>query len=116
MGALALGPHHRAAGADVLELALERRDPVTGQPPVGLDLSLARSARPDAAVDTAGAETLEVGPQPAHPSQVVLELRQLDLKLPLGRVGVGGEDVEDDRGAVDYRQAERLLEVAFLAW
>src|SRR6516165_9681679 len=115
MRALALGAHHRAAGADALELALERRDPVTGQPPVSLDLSLARSARPDAAVDTAGPETLEVGPQPPHPGQVVLELGQLDLKLALGRVGVGGEDVEDDRGAVDHRQAQRLLEVALLA-
>ena len=54
-------------------------------------------------------------PQPAHAREVVLELGQLDLELALGRVGVVGEDVEDDRGAVDHRHVERLLEVALLA-
>src|SRR3712207_7023173 len=39
---------------------------------------------------------------------------QLDLKLALRRRGVPGEDVEDDRGAVDDRDLERLLEVALL--
>ena len=54
-------------------------------------------------------------PQPAHAGQVVLELGQLDLELALGGVGVVGEDVEDDRGAVDHGHVERLLEVALLA-
>ena len=62
-----------------------------------------------------GAEPLEVRPQAAHPREVVLELRQLDLELALGAVRVRGEDVEDDRGAVDHRQPERRLEVALLA-
>ena len=56
-----------------------------------------------------------MGPQPAHAREVVLELGELDLELALGRVGVVGEDVEDDRRAVDHRHAERLLEVALLA-
>ena len=43
------------------------------------------------------------------------ELGELDLELALGRVGVVGEDVEDDRRAVDHRHVERLLEVALLA-
>ena len=30
-------------------------------------------------------------------------------------MGVGGEDVEDDRGAIDHRHAERRLQVALLA-
>ena len=54
-------------------------------------------------------------PQAAHAREVVLELRELDLELALGGVRVRGEDVEDDRGAVDHRHAERLLEVALLA-
>ena len=114
VGALALGPHHRAVRADVDELALERRDPVAGQPPVGLDLRLARSSGTDAAVDASRAEALEVRPQAAHAGEVVLELRELDLELALGAVGVRGEDVEDDRGAVDHREAERRLEVSLL--
>ena len=43
------------------------------------------------------------------------QLRELDLELALGAVGVAGEDVEDHRRAVDDRQAERGLEVALLA-
>ena len=60
-------------------------------------------------------EALEVGPQAAHPREVVLELGELDLELALGGVGVGGEDVEDDRRAIDHRHAERRLQVALLA-
>ena len=92
------------------ELALERRDPVAGESAVGLDLRFARAPGPDAAT-----ESFEVGPQTAHPREVVFELRQLDLKLALSGVRVRGEDVEDDRRAVDHGYAQRLLEVSFLA-
>ena len=53
-------------------------------------------------------------PQAPHPRQVVLELRELHLKLSLGAVCVIGEDVEDHRGAVDDRDTQRGLEVALL--
>ena len=53
-------------------------------------------------------------PHPAHPRQVVLELRQLDLELPLRAHGVLGEDVEDQLRAVDHARLERVLEVALL--
>ncbi len=108
--ALALAPHRPAGGARALEPPLERRDPVARQAAVGLDLGLPRSARPDPA-----AEALEVRPQAAHAGEVVLELGELDLELALGRVRVVGEDVEDDRRAVDHRHAGLLLEVALLA-
>ena len=55
-----------------------------------------------------------MAPQPAHAGEVVFELCQLDLQLALGAVGVRGEYVQDHRGAVDHRQAQRLLEVALL--
>ena len=97
VGAVALGPHHLAGAADVREPALERRDPVAGEAPVGLDLRLARAAGADAA-----AEPLQVRPQAPHAREVVLELRELDLELALRRVRVRGEDVEDDRRAVDH--------------
>ena len=53
-------------------------------------------------------------PHPAHPRQVVLELRELDLELPLGADGVLGEDVEDQLRAVDHPRAERVLEEPLL--
>ncbi len=112
--AVALGTHGLAALLDDPELASQRRDPVAGEPAIGLDLGLARSSRADAAVHAAGAEPLEVGPQASHAGEVVLELGQLDLELAGGAVGVVGEDVEDDRGPVDDRHAEGALEVALL--
>ena len=58
----------------------------------------------------AAAEALEVLPHAPHPRQVVLELRELDLELSLGAVGVLGEDVEDQLRAVDDARVERVLE------
>ncbi len=114
-GALALTTHRRASRLGLVKAAPEGRDAVACEPPVGLDLRLARSAGADAAVDAAGSQSLEVRPEPAHAREVVLELCQLHLQLALGRVGMVGEDVEDDRGAIDDRHAQRLLEVALLA-
>ena len=86
--ALSLGAHHRAAGAHVAELALQRRDPVAREPAVGLDLGLTRSTGADSAVDSSGAEPLQVRPQPSHPREVVFELSELDLELALRGVRV----------------------------
>ena len=102
-------PHHAAVALQPGEAPPQRRDPVAGEAAVGLDLALARPPGADPA-----AEPLEVGPEAPHPRQVVLELGQLDLQLALGRVGVVGEDVEDDRGAVDHRHAQGGLEIALL--
>ncbi len=112
---VALGSHHAAVLFEVLEPAAQSGDAVAGEPAVGLDLGLARAPGADAAVHAAGAEALEVGPEPPHAGHVVFELGQLDLELALGRVGVVGEDVEDDGGAVDHRHPQGRLEVALLA-
>ena len=58
----------------------------------------------------AAAETLEVLPHAPHPRQVVLELCELHLQLPLGRDGVLGEDVEDQLRPVDDSGREGILE------
>jgi hypothetical protein len=114
MGSLALGAHHGARGLHLAQLALERRDAIAGQAAVGLDLRLARAPGADARRRGRGAQALEVRPQPAHAREVVLQLRELDLQLALGAVGVVGEDVEDDGRAVDDRQAQLALQVALL--
>src|SRR3954470_24891036 len=115
LAALALGAHRRPRGLDLAQLAAQRGDPVAGETAVGLELGLAGAAGADAALAAAGAEALEVRPQAAHAGEVVLELGELDLELALRALRVPGEDVEDDRGAVDDRHPELLLEVAPLA-
>ena len=53
-------------------------------------------------------------PHATHARQLVLKLGQLDLQLALRGMGVGGEDVEDQRRAVDDTDLEAVLEVALL--
>jgi hypothetical protein len=45
----------------------------------------------------------------------VLQLRKLHFQLALVAAGSLGEDVEDQRIAVEHAQTDQLLEVAFLA-
>ncbi len=98
-----------ALAAQHSEPPLEQRDAAAREPAVGLELRLARAAGADAA-----AEALEVLPHAAHPRQVVLQLRELDLQLPLGAHGMLGEDVEDQLRAVDHAGVESVLERALL--
>ena len=53
-------------------------------------------------------------PEAAHPREVVLELRELDLELALGAARVLGKDVEDQLRAVDDAGVHGVLEVALL--
>ena len=53
-------------------------------------------------------------PHAAHAREVVLELRELDLELSLGRRRVLGEDVEDQLRPVDDARVERVLEEPLL--
>ena len=105
--ALALG---LARAGHVAQAPPQRGHAVAHQAPVGLELRLAGAAGADAA-----AEPLEVLPQALLPGVGVLELRQLDLELALGRAGVLGEDVEDDGRAVDHPRLEPVLQRALLA-
>ena len=97
---------------DLLEPAAEHDDPPVREPAVGFQLRLARPTRADAGSYRPGApaEPLEVLPHPAHPGQVVLELRELDLELALGARGVLGKDVEDQLRPVHHPSVERVLE------
>src|SRR5919107_3943938 len=90
VSALALAAHGGAGGARVLEPAAQRGNAVAREAAVGLDLGLTGATCADAAVHASGAEALEVGPQPPHAGEVVLELGELDLELALGGAGVVG--------------------------
>ena len=65
----------------------------------------------DPAADLPG----QVAAPAAQPLGQVLQLGQLDLRLALGRLGVLGEDVEDQRGPVDHLDLDPVLQVAQLA-
>jgi hypothetical protein len=98
-GRLRAGPRLPSGGAvcaHVAEPAPKQRDAPVRHASVALQLRLARPAGPDPA-----AEPLEVLPHAAHAREVVLELCELDLELPLGGDGVLREDVEDQLRPVD---------------
>ena len=106
-----------AGAAHLLELAAQLGDLGVDAAPVGLDLGLTGTAAADAL--TAGGTTTGLARQVAAPAAQallhVLQLRQLDLRLALLALRVLGEDVEDQRGAVDDLDLDLVLEVAQLA-
>ena len=73
-------------------------DLLPDHPAVGFELGFARAPETDTAADTR-----QVGPHPGQSRQHVLQLRQLDLELGFVAPGAGGEDVEDELGAVHHR-------------
>jgi hypothetical protein len=80
--------------------------------PVELDLGLTRATRTDAL--TAGHPATGLAGHRLTPTtqarQEVLQLRQLDLSLALDRLGVLGEDVEDQGGPVDDLDLDDVLQ------
>ena len=99
-----------ARARHVAQAPAQRGHAVAHQAPVGLELALAGAAGADAA-----AEPLEVLPEPLLAGVGVLQLGELHLQLALGRAGVLGEDVQDDRGAVHDPGREAVLERPLLA-
>ena len=91
--------------ADLVDPLLHLLDPVADDPPVGLELALARAPGTDPA-----AGPRQVGPQLCQAWELILELGELDLEAPLVRLGVLGEDVEDEPAAVDDLDVEQALE------
>ena len=112
LGALTFLAPHVALLAQILQPPPQERDPPPGDAAVGLELRLTGTARPDSRAERAhaSAEALEVLPHAAHPWQVVLQLRELDLKLALGAPRMLGEDVEDQLGPIDDACLECVLE------
>src|SRR4029453_16937908 len=92
-----------------LQLVADLLDAVTDDAAVGLDLHFARAPGADAAPGP-----LQMLPLPDEPRQQVRELSQLDLQLALHGAGALGEDVEDQRGAVDDANTEGAAQVPLL--
>jgi hypothetical protein len=95
--------------AHLLQLALQAGDLVADEAAVRLELRLAGATGADPPL-----QTLEVRPLARQPRQEVLVLGELDLEGSLAGVGVLGEDVEDEGGAVEDLDLERFLQVALL--
>jgi len=116
LGAPPLLPPDVALAAELAQPPAQQRDAAACKTLVCLELRFTRAAGPGSGAQTAraAAEPLEVLPHPAHPGEVVFELRELDLELSLGAHGVLGEDVEDQLGAVDDARLQRVLERALL--
>src|SRR6185503_19291358 len=96
-------------------LAAEGDDALAGEAAVGLDLLFARAPHADAGAAAGLLLGGDVGAELRDAGQRILELRELDLQLRLVRARVGGEDVEDELGAVDDLAPDVLLEVGDLA-
>jgi hypothetical protein len=102
----------------VRELAAQLGDLGVDPAPVGLDLRLAGSTATDAAALRADASTglpRQVATPAAQPLLHVVQLGELDLCLALAGLGVLGEDVQDQRGAVHHLHLDPVLEVPELA-
>ena len=95
------------------EAAFEILNPASGESSVGFELRFTRSTRPDARSASAD-DSREVRPHSLQPGQCVFHLGQLDLNAGLLCLCPAGEDVEDQFGAVDDGQIDRLFEVAHL--
>ncbi len=105
------GVHRR----DVLA---ELGDALVDAPAVGLQLGFTGTTQTHTTVGATGAATglpRQRQTPPAQSRDQILQLRQLDLGLAFTRTRVLGEDVEDQRGAVDDLHPQLLLQVPQLA-
>ena len=104
-----------ACSTKAVEILLEPADAFEDPPAVDLELRLTRTAGPTSPPRApAGTLLAELLAAAAQTRQAVAELRELDLHHALLAVRVLGEDVEDQRDAVDDVAREQLLEVALL--
>jgi hypothetical protein len=94
---------------EALELLLQARHARGDASAIDFELRLTGSTRADARALLA-----ELVAAAAQARQAVAQLRELHLHHALLALRVLGEDVEDQRGAVDHVDLEQLLEVALL--
>ena len=106
---VAAAPRALAVRPNVLDATSDVGDALADHLTVALELRLARTAGVDAAT-----EARKLASDAGQTRQPVLQLGQLDLQPALVALGVFGEDVEDDRAAIDDSDVEPLLEILLL--
>ena len=87
----------------VLDAPAQHLDALPHDAPVDLELRLSGAAHVDA-----GAQAREYQALAAHARELVLELREVHLEGPFERVGVPGEDREDELRAVEDVGRDRV--------
>ncbi len=94
----------------LLQILLQPHQPLIDQPPVGLDLRLARPAQKTEAT----ALPLKVGRRPHQTRPLIRQMRQFDLQDAFPGRRPLPENIEDQRRPVDYLAAPLALQVALL--
>jgi hypothetical protein len=94
----------------ILQRPFQPLNPISDQPPVSLDLSFAWTSGANSA-----AKTLQVRPLAGQTRQQVFVLSQFNLKSALFGLCSAGEDIQNQRGPVNYFYvSQSVFQVALL--
>ncbi len=94
------------------QLALDERNSLAQLAPVGFELCLTRTAQTDAADRLAR----KVSPHTRQARHAVFQLRQFHLQAAFVGLRALGEDIENQRRAVDDLDVQLLFQIALLRW
>src|SRR5439155_11822218 len=95
---------------DLFKFILNARNSLLDQPPVGLELALARATEEA----KAAALALKMGPGAHQPALLIGQMRVLDLQRTLAGVRAPAEDFENEPGAVEHLCAPSFFQIALL--
>ena len=110
MVALTRAALSKALTPDYLKLTFYTGDSVLHTPAVGFKLGFTFTTTH---ADTAFLEG-QVAPKACQPREQVLQLREFDLELALARASALGENVKDERGAIEDFAIKYTLQIAAL--
>ena len=105
----AAGAAEIAALFDFLQIAFEIINALADAAAIHFELRFAGAARADAAAETGKLRALT-----GKTRKAIFHLCKLDLQFALGRLRVLGENIENQRGAIDHANAERVFKIALL--
>ena len=98
-----------ALPADFLQFAADSGNAILDAAAVGFQLRFTVTAHADAAFLPG-----QVAPEPGQPREQMLQLRQFDLQLAFAGAGALGEDIENQRGAIEHLALENRFQIAAL--